>query len=1100
LYEYISDTIEVAGQPFSKTLIEINQNAINPLKHDISNPDNKNNYDEGYFVIDKDKKLLSSPTSTRSVGYYCEIVYKNENNDDYNTLESATYECNPLSFPKNYYYANSQILYANGEKWYCETEFGYYFYNEKYLPASKYTIDDEVVYDTLIDTINPINHGIYINSMVKDDTILIQYDGTYHIESDIPYCHVINNRICEPTSTDTDLSVGSYCYDEISNKLYLIDRKEESLDTANQYVYWCRTGSENDTTFYYDGVQLYRMDGLSIQSMENGYYVLNKEWKAFNSNTLEVPFKFIKCVDYSCEMMDQRFDLNSDVVINQAGKRNNILLEFFKEETEIKFVNVLHPGYYFLNSNSEITTDDENPILSNVFEKSKDGILTKLNKTSVHQINHDDSIYLNYAKIGTFIRNGKVYSSSLLKYDSERDLIVYDGVYNSDDNKITYKLLPGDKLYCLRSKMLETIDQGFYAIKNDKSFIGEEWTDLVINKEICYYDGEKCNHQELEKRIHQKYFINQANDKISILEYNVETNQGRVVKEDGYFFFFEEGYSVSSIDRRIGKAIKIVDGNEIDITSTDDFIGYFIYENMMIEHSNDGWEDAVALVDNVDVAKRNQCSSYEKDHIIDKDGLCYDNKMSICVVKNSIKDSSLNENNCIFSQNEKIRYYLKNGRLYCFNNKINIHMNKSGIYVINRARSAYQSKIESEAKSYSCINDECKLEKNFASQYYLNMANTNDERPIILKYQNTTKEWSKTINDGFYFFNENGYPVSENEKAAYFYLVKDNGNTIENIKEHNEKGIYVSQSDPNQEIVMVNNGTWTEAITIPKCQYSPTTKVAKSYMKMEKEDVCMDGKNIVLLKNTINNKSKNEWKYDAVASPNLNTVIYSYMDTLKKLVIVKYDVIHHIEVNGFVVIDNITHLPLDSSLPTLATAFTCIDDKCEKMSDAITNEFYINDISKAKPLVQYTGNNQWKVVDKEGYYFINKTVENDIEHDSSYQVIKVNGKGNEQKDITKSIPIGFYYNKANTKDIVIKSNGHYLMNEVVSSHLCTVVKSENENDILCKMEKSETNDIVYNIGDYCYEINEDKLYLLTESTSFEKDTARCITGSNTTLK
>jgi len=100
---------------------------------------------------------------------------------------------------------------------------------------------------------------------------------------------------------------------------------------------------------------------------------------------------------------------------------------------------------------------------------------------------------------------------------------------------------------------------------------------------------------------------------------------------------------------------------------------------------------------------------------------------------------------------------------------MNQRMNRFGIYVINRFKTPYNSIIEREAKAYICEDSQCKREINLDSQYYMNMANINSNQPIILRYQNTTKEWSKTIKDGYYFFNEKGYPVSENEKAVYYY-------------------------------------------------------------------------------------------------------------------------------------------------------------------------------------------------------------------------------------------------------------------------------------------------------------------------------------------
>jgi len=843
LYEYIKETIEFAGEPISKNIIKVDKNSINPFKHNTTEINNKNNYDEGYFVIDDNRVLLDSTTPTSAKAYHCKIEYeKNDNNE--NILESATYICDTIYNPKNYYYANSQILYSTGKKWYSETKFGYYFYNENNLAATMDTINDKTISSTSIKSVNPLNYGVYINSMVTDKIILINIDKfyAYSFVENIQLCIVKSDGTCQVNTIESQFYNGSYCYNKETNKLYIIEIIEAYYE-SNTII--CHTGSKNDLNYYYNDNtgELYRMDGLSIQAMENGYYILNDKWKEFNSNYPEVPYKIIKCEYYNCEILDNTFNIDSDVVINEAGSFGNKLLKFFKEESEIKFLNAYQPGFYFLNDESEVTINENNPIFTNIYEINEYGNLQKVNDTMREAMINDNIIYINYAKIGIFVRNGKKFKHSLLSYDKEKDILIFDNVFNLSNNITIFKYLnKGTSLYKIKPKMLIPVKEGIYALKNNRVFTDTEWTELNINNEICYYNGEKCNGATLFELMNHKYLLNKASDKISIIEYNRDKDKWRVVKEDGYYFFFEEDYSITRVDRRIEKVIQIIDGVEIDVTYSKHLSGYFIFDGLMIEGNGDAWEDAKSFVDNVDVVLNKQCTSYEKCHIINHEGFCFDNNLGVCVPKKEIEDNSFNNNNCIFSQDDIIKYYYKDGYLFSFNNQMNQWVNLSGIYVIGRSRTPYTSKIERVLKAYSCNKNHCESIQNLDSQYYLNMANMNDEHPVILRYQNSTKEWNKTIKDGYYFFNEKGYPVSENEEAVYYYSVKNNGNTVENIKNHNQKGIYVSQSNPYQEIVMINNGTWTKAIRVPKCQYNNSNCEAISEVAIKEGNVCLDGK------------------------------------------------------------------------------------------------------------------------------------------------------------------------------------------------------------------------------------------------------------------
>jgi len=689
LYEYVKDTNEFAGEPISKSIIKVDENRINPFKHNIIDPDNKENYDEGYFVIDGDKKLLTSTNAIPATAYQCNIEYEEDENGEI-IRDSGSYECNPIPKSNKYYYDNSQILYNNGNKWYVETKFGYYFYNKQHLGATFSTIDNEIVTDEIVGGMNITNHSVYINSMVTDKVIVVNYNENYSFDDNLQYCVVHNDGTCNSKTEDVELTEGKSCYNEATNKLYIVI-KSETDDEKKNVLFQCYTGSENELIYYHYDNYLYRMDGLSIQNMKQGYYILNEKWKEFNSNYPEAPFKIIKCENYHCETINNvEFSLNSDVIINKSGTGNNKLLKLIKEGKTMKFINAYQPGYYLLNSHGEVKLDEENPLYTQIFEIDEDGQLHHLNNDLLMK---DDTIYINYAKIGKFTKNAKEFKHKLLSYDQEKDIVIFDETFNIDDNDSTFKFLE-DKtlLYRLKSKKLVPVEKGLYAIKNGVPFTETEWTMHKNGKEICYYDGRQCDQHELNYFSSHNYMLNQANDHISIIQYNNEKDEWRVMKEDRLYFFFEDGYSITKSDRRISRVIQISDGIEIDVTYSRNILGYFIYDNLMIEGNGYGWEDAESFVNNVDVVLRNQCNSYEKNHIIDSNGFYYHQNLGICIIKKDIKNDTEDANNCLFSSDNIIKYYYKNEQLYSFNDHMNHRINKSGIYINPKHRMTVEMK------------------------------------------------------------------------------------------------------------------------------------------------------------------------------------------------------------------------------------------------------------------------------------------------------------------------------------------------------------------------------------------------------------------------
>jgi len=228
-------------------------------------------------------------------------------------------------------------------------------------------------------------------------------------------------------------------------------------------------------------------------------------------------------------------------------------------------------------------------------------------------------------------------------------------------------------------------------------------------------------------------------------------------------------------------------------------------------------------------------------------------------------------------------------------------------------------------------------------------------------------------------------------------------------------------------------------------------------------------------------------------------ILFTVIIVEKKLFTLKNDTLSIIEINnGVGVIDNTTKLPINSFSSTNATAYKCDNHICEYLSDTlISNKYYINEISKEWPLIQYINNNQWQVINMEGYFFFNKNMEPIAENDIAFQAIKISRDKYKiviQHDITKSKQVGFFLNKIknnlSNNNNIIKNNGNYWSKGEIT-HLCRITIIEN--NVICRTFNDQTS---YNRGDYCYENKSDQLYLITDLVTNESDTVNCIAASN----
>jgi len=61
----------------------------------------------------------------------------------------------------------------------------------------------------------------------------------------------------------------------------------------------------------------------------------------------------------------------------------------------------------------------------------------------------DDTIYINYTQIGKFTKNAKEFKHKLLSYDQEKDIVIFNEIFNIDNNNSTFKFLENETLFII---------------------------------------------------------------------------------------------------------------------------------------------------------------------------------------------------------------------------------------------------------------------------------------------------------------------------------------------------------------------------------------------------------------------------------------------------------------------------------------------------------------------------------------------------------------------------------------------------------------------------------------------------------------------------
>jgi len=757
-YQYIKERIEAIGQPIEKIILTIGMNSIVPFKHDYKNE----NIESGtYFVYDDNKLPFESSTFKSANAYNCSIQYEYSENGD---VAANGYACNVLNGANKYYYdrKNKKVLFASNNKWKKETAEGYYFFNEFDRAATvTVTTDGNEEIDDDIKLRQGIirNTGYYLNSAVTDKPVVISYDnseyGVYEIaNNDLHYCTVNKDMTCKSNNNDDKISSEDICYDSNSKKLYIVEeiitmKGEEQVTTTK-----CYTGTLSTMKYAYMNYKLYQLNGLSVQEVGSGYYVLNEEKEAFSSLYPETPYQIIHCTeDNYCTEINEDINLSQDVIINKAGEGENYFLRYYKNPE--KFMNNNMNGCCYLDN---------------------DGILPTEEGASYGEHScYRSGICINYAYASHNILNkdGNYYVDSRITYNSENDCISYNGAcYEEGKRKFIFY---GGYLYIHEKECLSNAGKGLYLIKDGLPFDSDEWTSLSGTSEVCYYNGNgACDNDELNTYKKHKYILNSAVEGKSIVSYDTELDSWRTVKEDGVYIFFEDNfehynaYSIDAQDRREYIVYQIKNGKLRDVTNEFKNTGFYIQEELFVEKTREGWEDGEKIIENVNVVGNHKCTAIETGELIELNEFCYSDSKGMCVAKTDINDLTININNCMFNDEENSYYYFINDGLYQVNRRTYQLIKENGLYIINSENKEYEDSIENEAKSYLCENGKCSLEKELDSQYYLNIASQSMGKSVILYYDSKSKLWKKTKKDGLYFFNENGYPVGEDENPEYF--------------------------------------------------------------------------------------------------------------------------------------------------------------------------------------------------------------------------------------------------------------------------------------------------------------------------------------------
>jgi len=1155
-YKFYKTSITFAEQNIENAIIIVNSNDITQFTGDFIDEDYLTD-DKDYYVFESLSVELNSTVTIDTV-YKCGISIKlNDTNNIFN--EYKNYECQTLEKNGNKYYYSELggVIHNTGNKWFIENNKGYYFFNEKNLSATVNTIDDENIPDEniYIRYGNADNYGLYINSAEIEKTIFIRNTKGkgYKIDLNVPECkHMINSNNTCVVNDDQTIQTGDICYDKSSKSLYILETTDSSDKLMS--IAKCYSGNFEETKYHLIGDRLYKLDGASVQEMNQGYFILNEKMESFDSDFPETPYKIVDCYEGNCQIIENYQDIKDYIIINQAGNENNHLLRNYMRISQ--YSNVKKPGFYLFNENDS-ENQSNNSKYTKIYEIADDGSLYKLVERDgeYYRENIDDSIeldksefnpnniYVNYATENTLTLNLKPFFTNKVFYNDEKDEIES----NHDDINSTHKIeskyeIINNKIYKYSKNSLIEMASGIYLLKNGYPFNSKEWMTLNGNNdEICYYDGNGCTYYLIDELKDKKYIINDASPTLSLVEYDGKADKFRVIDEDGYYFLSENKYSISVTENIIGQVVQIINGHAYDITKDNANDGYFIFNSLKIESKNSTWEDAELAEYNIEVINKdkegnimndinikfnevnkvnsNQCISYNKNESIEPMNYCYDGS-NICLPKETI-DSSQNNTigNCLFkNSNDNNRnnnnngkyYYSINDNLYAMNNKYYHRIGKPGVHVINnKSYTVYDSTVKYSANAYLCeSNNKCTLIKEWESGYYLNIANDDIDNPIILYHDNVSNTWvNGNLKDGYYFFNSKGEYVGVNEEITYAFYVNNNGQSIENLSNNADIGKYIDSANIHQHLVVEYYGAWNTTEEIIDCKINSQENENVSFTSKSElyvENLCIDSENqtIVFVTKKISTNLF-DIEYEGIIIPT-NKTKYAFIEDNKNIVKISNNKLTRHQDSGYIVYDKTKSRAFDSFSIEIGNAYKCRKGSCEEfdIQSINTGVHIVNMLSDTYLVLTYMGEGQWIVENKDGYYFFNvlgNSIENDEYVDKAYRVYSDENKIIHE-DITKSTNIGYYttknFGEKLDEDIfVLFFNEYKFWSKSEIPHSCNVTLIDNNQHLaLCQ---TFNKNITYEAGNYCYDSNQKQIYLLINNATVDTNETNCIYGTNT---
>ncbi|ORX43067.1 scaffoldin, partial [Piromyces finnis] len=1091
VYHYVNEKTNINGKDYEKILVKIGKDEIVPF--DTKLEDNSN---VGYYVLNSNKQMISNESLESATAYNCNYKYDEEN------VNIEGFECNSFEEKGNkYYYGNYEnILYASNRKWKVEKDEKYYFRNDENL-ASSY--DEESQNE---DTCKPIKlgnieyniEGYYLNSAELNRTVLVENKSEdYSIYKGLIKCKVLENGQCSSEEEGKQLVTGDICYDGSKKKLYVVEI-EKSQDENTNDITKCYTGSRNLKYKIIDNV-LYQLDGLSLKKMASGIYILNDKLEKFESEYPEKPYQIVSCENGGCEIKDKLQLESNEIVLNSAvvyeGSKESIL-KYYNEtigEGNEKFMNLKDNNKcYCLDKNGEIPNEDSDSCYYFVNCKTDSYNIN-------YAINSNERMILKYES-GYYKLNTGEYDNKKIKYDPKLDVIKHGNDYNIDENEIKYKI-DNNNIFKLKPKYITYgygIIDGLYLLKDGKPFESEEWTTLT-EKEVCYAVKGSCNKSKLKTYRENKYVINKAVGKTSIVTYDLENNLWRTVKEDGYYFLFDhngETYSINIEDRRPSKIYEIRNGELIEenLVNKEGEIGFYLFNDLIVEKVGMGWEDAKKILNNVDVVEKSNCNAIEKAEIIEADEYCYNENYGMCIVKSLIDDKTGKNSNCVFNTNASKHFEVINNELYLIDANSFRKITSSGIYVIGNDKLGYNGKKEGSASAYKCVDGKCTIANDLESQYYYNKASELLGEEVILYHDNARDSWRKTSESGKYVFNNKGYPTVSSEEGMKVYEVGKKGSKIEKVESASDGKLIVKTISNELFVIDVKNGK-IELKRMKKCSVDVNGNV-KVKGKLQVGDLCNADGNVVII--TANKNAKREeveddeeveYSYTGAVSDNQESKMI-YIEEEMKFAELSNEGYEYLDIEGYVVLDKSNGGLLESTTEVLCDAYLCKDGKCTLLAaDKIkSGNYYINSLSENGKLVKYVSNGKWKVESEIGYYFLTsdmKMVEKEGVPEYVIDVRKVNGKM-EQVEITDENVVGFYLNKAG-KNKYLVSNNEVFWSKGTELRICEI--EEKEEGSICKTTKENEE---YEEGLYCASKGSNVLYLLTGKATSTQNTVNCI--------